>query len=173
MSSVSYNSIQVELEPGGPPAWKREGRGRCRVHRQATCLLVPEQVPGTTRTATKDRDPPCATAQFGRCTRLGGDGRRRTQSTIGTSVWRMPSSGTRQPQGRPLERAVLLCSTLPPLLSVTCSVDVSASQARIVHRQRATGLWVETPAHHCHSVPRRSERECVGQHGGEPRNMSP
>ena len=104
----------------GPPAWEREGRARCRVHRHATCLLVPEHVPGTTRTATKDRDPPCATAQFGRCTRLGGDGGRRTQSTIGRSVWKMPSSGTRRSSGEPLERSVLLCSRLRP--TVECNM---------------------------------------------------
>ena len=166
-------AVQVELEPGGPPAREREARGRRRVHRQASFVLVPQHVPGTTRTATKDRDPPCAIAQFGRCTRLGGDGGRRTQSTIGRSVWRMPSSGTRRSSGEALERTVLLCSKLRPLLSVTCSVDVSAWQAGIVHRRRATGLWVETHAHQCQSVPLRLERENVGQHGGEPRNMTP
>ena len=77
------------------------------------------------------------------------------------------------PQGSPLSAQSCFAADCGPLLSVTCSVDVSAWQARIVHRRRAPGLCVETPAHQCQSVPLRPEREYVGQHGGEPRNMTP
>ena len=91
----------------------------------------------------------------------------------GSQLDAIGSLAQRQLDNTPLSAQSCFAADCGPLLGVTCSVDVSAWQARIVHRRRAPGLCVETPAHQCQSVPLRPEREYVGQHGGEPRNMTP